>query len=82
MVQLWKLVDSLYDMNNGEKTAMVKTSVNGGLSVFFGNNQFGLPPALGSRIRITYIKTRGNAGNIGGKQLDMKFSDPWNRLIW
>jgi hypothetical protein len=74
--ELWKRVDSLYDMNNGEKAAMIKTSVNGGLSVFFGNNQFGRPPALGSRIRITYIKTRGNAGNIGGKQLDIKFSTP------
>ena len=73
--QLWKRVDSLYDMNNGEKTAMIKSSVNGGLSVFFGNNQFGMPPALGSRIRVTYIKTRGNTGNIGGKQLDIKFSD-------
>jgi len=74
--QLWKNEDSLYDMNNGAKAVMVKTSVNGGLSIFFGNNQFGLPPALGSRIRVTYIKTRGAAGNIGGKQIDMKFSTP------
>ena len=74
--KLWKLVDSLYDMNPGEECAMVKTSVNGGLSVFFGNNQFGQPPALGARIRITYVKTRGVAGNIGGKQLDIKFSEP------
>tara|TARA_R100001463_G_scaffold76785_2_gene131021 strand:- start:4461 stop:6317 length:1857 start_codon:yes stop_codon:yes gene_type:complete len=72
----WELVDSLYDMNNGQKAAMVKSSVNGGLSVFFGNNQFGEPPALGSRIRVTYVKTRGVAGNIGGKQLDIKFADP------
>ena len=72
----WKLVDSIYDMNPGEKTAMVKTSVTGGLSVFFGTSQFGIPPALGSRIRITYVKTRGAAGNIGGKQIDMKFADP------
>ena len=73
--QYWKKVDSLYDMNNGEKCVMIKSSVNSGLTVFFGNNQFGMPPALGSRIRVTYIKTRGNAGNIGGKQLDMKFED-------
>ena len=72
----WKLEESIYDMNNGEECAMVKTSVNGGLSVFFGNNQFGQPPALGSRIRVTYVKTRGSAGNIGGKQLDIKFSEP------
>ena len=73
--KLWKLVDSLYDMNKGDHCAMIKTSVNGGLSVFFGNNQFGEPPALGSRIRVTYVKTRGVAGNIGGKQLDIKFVD-------
>jgi hypothetical protein len=74
--ELWKLEDSIYDMNNGDKAAMVKSSVNGGLSVFFGNNQFGYPPPLGSRIKVTYIKTRGSAGNIGGKQLDIKFIDP------
>ena len=74
--ELWKLVDSIYDMNPGEKAAMVKTSITGGLSIFFGTTQFGIAPALGSRIRVTYIKTRGASGNIGGKQIDMKFSDP------
>jgi hypothetical protein len=72
----WKKVDSLYDMGPHEKTFMCKTSVNGGLSIFFGNNQFGYPPPLGSIIRITYVKTRGNAGNIGGKNLNLKFKDP------
>tara|TARA_Y100000389_G_scaffold95890_1_gene92539 strand:+ start:10584 stop:12440 length:1857 start_codon:yes stop_codon:yes gene_type:complete len=74
--KLWRNVDSLYDMNNGDEAALVKTSVNGGLTVFFGNNQFGQPPALGSIIRVTYVKTRGSAGNIGGSNLDIKFKDP------
>jgi len=74
--QLWKKEESIYDMNRGDKAVMVKSSVNGGLSVFFGNNQFGFPPPLGSKIRVTYVKTRGAAGNIGGKQLDIKFIDP------
>jgi hypothetical protein len=74
--KLWKNVNSLYDMNNGEETVMVKTSVNGGLTIFFGNKQFGQPPALGSIIKVTYVKTRGSAGNIGGKNLDIKFKDP------
>ena len=71
----WKKVDSLYDMNAGEECVMVKTSVNGGLTVFFGNLQFGTPPALGAIIKVTYVKTRGSAGNIGGKNLDIKFID-------
>jgi hypothetical protein len=74
--QMWKKVDSLYDMGPGEKVFMCKTSVNGGLSIFFGNNQFGYLPPLGSIIRVTYVKTRGNTGNIGGKNLDIKFKDP------
>ena len=74
--KLWKNVDSLYDMNNGEESVMVKTSVNGGLTCFFGNKQFGQPPALGSIIKVTYVKTRGSAGNIGGKNLDLKFLEP------
>ena len=74
--KLWKNANSLYDMNNGEEAVMVKTSVNGGLTIFFGNNQFGQPPALGSIIKVTYVKTRGSAGNIGGKNLDIKFKDP------
>lgn len=74
--QLWKRVDSLYDMGPGEKSFMCKTSVNGGLSIFFGNNQFGFPPPLGSIIKITYVKTRGNAGNLGGKNINFRFKDP------
>ena len=74
--QMWKKVDSLYDMGPGEKAYMCKTSVNGGLSIFFGNNQFGYPPPLGSIIIVTYVKTRGNAGNIGGKNINLKFKDP------
>ena len=74
--QRWKLVDSLYDMNPGEKCAMIKSSVNGGLSCFFGNKQFGLPPRLGARIRVSYVISAGQTGNIGGKQLDIKFAEP------
>ena len=73
--KLWKNVDSLYDMNNREQAAMVKTGVNGGITCFFGNNQFGQPPALGSIIKVTYVKTRGTGGNIGGNNLDIKFID-------
>jgi hypothetical protein len=74
--EMWKKVDSLYDMGPGEKAYMCKSSVNGGLSIFFGNNQFGFLPPLGSIIIVTYVKTRGSAGNIGGKNLNFKFKDP------
>ena len=68
-------VDSLYDMNYGEKKCMVKTGMAGGLDVFFGNNQFGFPPPTGATIKIEYLKTNGSTGNIGGKGLSFKFID-------
>lgn len=72
----WKIVESLYDMNYNEKACLLKTSVNGGLSVFFGNTQFGYPPPVGSTIIIEYVKTGGAGGNIGGKGISFRFTDP------
>ena len=48
----YEIVESLYDMDKGAKAVLVKTSVNGGLSIFFGNQQFGFPPPLGSVILV------------------------------
>jgi hypothetical protein len=71
----YEMVDSLYDMDFEKKAVMVKTSITGGLSVFFGNKQFGYPPPLGSIIQVEYLKTRGSLGNLNGKTLDIKFID-------
>jgi hypothetical protein len=71
----YEIVDSLYDMDFEKKAVMVKTGINGGLNVFFGNKQFGYPPPLGSIIQVEYLKTRGSLGNLNGKTLDIKFID-------
>ena len=73
--ELYETVGSLYDMLPGHKAVLVKTGINGGLSIFFGNEQFGFQPALGSIIEVEYVKTRGTSGNIGGKALTLKFID-------
>ena len=74
--EVWDQVDSLYDMNYMDKKVMVKTGINGGLDLFFGNNSFGFPPPLGARINVRYLKCNGAGGNIGGKGLNFKFIDP------
>ena len=71
--KLWKNYDSLYDLNHDEEGVLIKNSVTGGLTVFFGNGNFGKNPPLGSIINVSYIKTRGSAGNIGGKKLSINF---------
>tara|TARA_R110001592_G_scaffold120545_3_gene325008 strand:- start:86105 stop:87949 length:1845 start_codon:yes stop_codon:yes gene_type:complete len=71
----YEIVDSLYDMNANSKACLVKTSITGGLTVFFGNGQFGTMPPVGSTIIISYVKTRGSGGNIGGKGIQFDFKD-------
>ena len=77
----WKRVDSLYDMpadddiNESSECFVVKSSVNVGISVFFGNGEFGKIPPAGSTIEITYIKTDGASGNTTTTHLNYIFDD-------
>jgi len=60
----WKIYDSIYDMPYKTKGVVVKTGINDGIDLYFGNGFFGLQPELGSSIRVEYLTTSGNAGNI------------------
>jgi len=73
----WKIYESLYDIPRDGKGCLVKTSLNTGIDIFFGNSNFGGVPVLGSEIRIEYLLTQGAEGNINTKDSDMdwKFID-------
>lgn len=76
----WKRVDSLYDMPadddlESSECFIVKSSVNVGLSIFFGNGEFGKIPPAGSLIEVTYIKTDGIKGNSQSTSLSYMFED-------
>jgi hypothetical protein len=62
--EAWKVYDSLYDIPYQSKGAVIKSGINGGLDIYFGNSYFGAVPALGSTIRVEYLTNAGNAGNI------------------
>jgi hypothetical protein len=62
--EVWKTYDSIYDMPYEEKGVVVKTGISGGIDLYFGNGYFGAIPPLGSTIRVEYLTTAGNAGNI------------------
>ena len=73
----WTVYDSLYDMQATTKGVVVKTGLNGGLDLHFGNASFGQIPVNGAIIRVEYIKTAGKAGNLGdSNDLTFKFVDP------
>lgn len=60
----WTKFNSLYEMNGGDKGFIIKTGINGGLDIYFGTNNFGAIPPLGSTIEIEYIVHDGARGNI------------------
>ena len=72
----WRVYDSMYDIPFEAKGVLVKTGINGGLDVYFGNSYFGSIPALGATIRIEYLTNAGNAGNIfDNSQPNFSFTD-------
>ena len=76
----WKKVDSLYDMpadDGGDacECFIVKSSINIGLTVVFGNGNFGKIPPEGASIIISYVKTSGEGGNAFTNILHYNFID-------
>lgn len=72
----WRRYDSLYDIPLNGKGFMVRTGIQEGLDVYFGNSNFGMIPQRGSRIRIEYLQTSGSSGNASStkdKALTYKF---------
>jgi hypothetical protein len=60
----WRSYDSLYDMPRNAKGFIVKTGISGGIDIYFGNTNFGMAPASGTEIRVEYLETGGEGGNI------------------
>ncbi len=73
----YAIVDSLYDMTNDEKACIVKTGINDGIDVYFGNEDFGTIPGDGYNITVQYLVTAGIPGNLYAKSdiLMWKFND-------
>jgi hypothetical protein len=62
--ELWKNYDSLYDIPYDAPGVIVKTGLDTGIDIFFGNLYFGKIPPAGSVIRVEYLISAGDAGNI------------------
>jgi hypothetical protein len=66
-----------YDGDNPESSEcfVVKTSPTIGISIFFGNDNFGQIPPSGAIIEVIYIKTSGMIGNSNSTGLSYSFID-------
>ena len=62
--KLWDNVSSILDMSYDQEAVIVKTGINGGIDIFFGNGYNGKIPELNSNILVQYLITSGENGNI------------------
>lgn len=62
--EFYTLKRHMYDMIPDEKSVVVRTGFNRGISIIFGNGSFGMMPPLGAEIVVNYLVTDGSEGNI------------------
>lgn len=62
----WESVKSILDMTYEQEACVVRSSVNGGIDVFFGTGNNGKIPPVGATILCEYIVSSGASGNISG----------------
>lgn len=59
----WKRYDSLYDIPLNGKGYLVRSGIQQGIDLYFGNSNFGMVPQSGAIIRAEYLQTSGISGN-------------------
>ena len=61
---VWERRESLYDMDPDAKQYVVKTSLNKGIDILFGNDQYGKSIGFNDKVSVTYLVHDGELGNI------------------
>jgi hypothetical protein len=59
----WRRYDSLYDIPLNGKGYLIRSGIQEGIDLYFGNSNFGMVPQSGSMIRVEYLQTSGISGN-------------------
>ena len=62
--EIWERRESLYDMDPDAKQYVVKTSLNKGIDILFGNNQYGRALKTNDKLDVMYLLHDGELGNI------------------
>ena len=62
--EIWERRDGLYDMDPDAKQYVVKTSLNKGIDILFGNDQYGKSIGFNDKVSVTYLVHDGELGNI------------------
>lgn len=71
----WEIYKSLLDLGFNQKGCVIRTGINSGLDVFFGNGSMGAIPPVASKIIVEYIVTNGENSNLFKD--DINSGDNW-----
>lgn len=71
----WEIVSSIIDLGFNQKGCIVRTGINAGLDLFFGDVNMGAVPPEGSSIIVEYIVTAGEGANLYKDTTNM--NDNW-----
>lgn len=62
--EVWERVDGLYDMNPNGHQYIIRTGINKGIDIVFGNGQYGAILEDGDNINVEILTHNGETGNI------------------
>jgi len=71
----WEICKSIIDLGFNQKGCIVRTGINSGLDVFFGNGSMGAIPPAGASIVIEYLVTSGEGANL--LMVDTNIANNW-----
>jgi len=80
----WERYESLYDIPLNKEGYLVKSGIQEGIDIYFGNSNFGKVPQQGATIRVEYLQTSGFSGNLQSREdqiLTYKFMDSGEDLF-
>ena len=60
----WEVTKSLLDLGFNQKGVIVRTGINSGIDIFFGNGTMGAIPPAGAAIVVEYIICAGQSANL------------------
>ena len=73
--EIWEQVMNIQDLGFNQKGCIVRTGINGGIDIFFGNGSMGMMPQKGAKIVLEYVVTDGMGANISKE--DANSSEYW-----
>ena len=74
----WEIVKSILDLGFNQKGCIVRTGINSGIDLFFGNGSMGAIPPLSSIIIVEYVITDGDHSNLSMNETNMVDNWEWD----